>query len=138
MKPEVAVFTRDDQCKKYHWHNAFFDGTRYVNRPLVEVQHVTGRNAPKYLLREGFMVQRLIGGVDMYCLTPEGDQWLRRGILRYLALHPEDIDKCTYPPIGFAMHKHPHKPPAKGAGPAATPSRPVVRRTKPTAQKNAS
>lgn len=96
-----ATFTKERPCNKTHLHNAFFDGKKYVDRLLVHAQAVIGKNCPRYLIRKGFVVQRLIGSVDWYCLTPAGKQWLQAGISRHLALHPADINLCTHLPPGF-------------------------------------
>lgn len=119
MKPKV--FTKDDPCTKVDLHNCFYEGGRYVNRPVVEAKAVIGENAPKYLIREEFVVVRTIGNVDYYCLTPEGDEWLRRGILKYLDNHPERFADCTYPPPGYG----------KGSPAAAVARRVIVRRQEP-------
>ena len=99
-----AVFTRDNPCTKVHLHNCFYRGGRYVNRPVVEAKAEIGENAPKYLIREGYVNVRLIGGVDYYVLTPAGDQWLRQGVHRYLTNHPDKISECREPPAGYVRH----------------------------------
>lgn len=130
LKPKV--FTRDNPCTKVDLHNCFFRGGRYVNRPVVEAKAEIGENAPKYLIREGLVVMREIGGVDTYCVTPKGDQWLRTGIVRYLELHPERLRDCTFPPPGV---KHAQavakKVAAKAVKASASAHRHIVRRSRP-------
>lgn len=134
FKPKV--FTRDNPCTKVDLHNCFFRGGRYVNRPVIEAKTEIGENAPKYLIREGLVVLRDIGGVDTYCVTPKGDQWLRTGIVRYLELHPERLKDCTFPPPGV---KHAQavakKVAARVVRTTAQPPKPaaprLIRRTRP-------
>ena len=90
-----AVFTQGNRCDKIHLHLAFFDGTRYVDTPLVHAQAIIGTRAPQNMKDRGYMVQRLIKGVDTYCLTPEGREWLKKGVARHLALHPADISRIN-------------------------------------------
>lgn len=131
MKPKV--FTKEDPCTKVDLHNCFYAGGRYVNRPVVEAKAVIGENAPKYLIREEFVVVRTIDNIDYYCLTPEGDEWLRRGIVRYLDLHPERVADCNFPPPGYgkaspagiAARKMVRRP-----EPPKAPARPVIRRVR--------
>lgn len=124
-------FTKDNPCTKVDLHNCFFHGARYVNRPVVEAKMEIGENAPKYLIREGYVVVRMIDNVDYYCLTPLGDAWLRTGILRYLTLHPEKAADCKFLPPGFT--RSPMQARAARRAPA-TPSvaspRRIIRRTK--------
>lgn len=97
-----AVFTRDNPCTKVEIHNCFASTGRYADTPVVEAKTIIGENVPKYLLREEYVVVRLIGGVDHYCLTPDGRKWLQEGILRYLELHPERVTECVNLPPGYA------------------------------------
>lgn len=117
-----AQFSREHPCTKLHLHNCFFDGKQYVDRPLVHAQAVIGKNAPRYLIDKGFVIQRLMNGVDMYCLTKDGKQWLQAGIARHLVLHPEDIKRCKYLPPGFTRQA------AKTT--AREGPRPIIRRKK--------
>lgn len=95
------VFAKDSPCTKIEMHNCFSRGMRYVNIPVIEAHTVIGVNAPKYLIKSGYVVVRSILQVDHYCLTPEGDNWLRLGIRRYLTLHPERLGECIELPPGF-------------------------------------
>jgi len=94
------LFTRDDPCTKIDLHNAFWRDGKYQDTPVVDARAVIGLNAPKYLLREGFIQERSIGGVDWYVVTWKGKAWLRSGIIRFLELHPERAGECNEPPPG--------------------------------------
>lgn len=96
----AKVFTQDNPCTKVDLHNCFFSGGAYVNRKVVDAKTVIGDNAPKYLLRKGYIEQRLIEGADWYVITIAGKAWLRAGIARHLVLHPEDIALCNENPAG--------------------------------------
>ena len=93
------VFTREQPCTKIDLHNAFFRGGSYRDTPVVDARAVIGINAPKYLLREGIVIERLSDGVDWYVLTAKGRGWLRTGIIRFLELHPERAGDCIEPPF---------------------------------------
>lgn len=94
------VFTRDDPCTKVDLHNAFFRQGQYRDTPVVDARAIIGVNAPKYLIREGYVEEKLRGGVDWYVLTIKGKAWLRTGVIRYLELHPERAVDCIEPPPG--------------------------------------
>ena len=96
-----AVFTKENPCSKVELHNCFYRGGKYVARPVVEARTVIGVNAPKFLIREGYVIQNSIKGVDFYCPTPAGREWLEKGIARYLGLHPERALDCAELPQGF-------------------------------------
>lgn len=123
-------FTKDNPCTKVDLHNCFYRGGRYVNRPVVEAKTEIGENAPKYLIRENLVVVREIAGVDTYVLTPEGDSWLRTGILRYLALHPERAKDCKFPPPGYRSVAPQVRRTRPSAAPVSPPPRAIVRRRK--------
>lgn len=97
------VFTRENPCTKIHIHNCFYAGGQYPDKPVIEAKTFIGENCPKYLTREGFATVVTRRGVDYYHLTPEGDSWLRQGIIRYLTLHPDRINDCLHPPPGFTV-----------------------------------
>lgn len=101
MTPAIAVFTKENPCTKIEIHNCFSRGGVYANQPLVQAQTIIGENCPKYLIKSGYVVVRTIAQVDHYCLTPEGDNWLRLGIRRYLTIHPERLGECIELPPGF-------------------------------------
>lgn len=96
----ARVFTRDDPCTKVHLWNCFHDEAgQWTARPLVDAKMEIGDNAPKYLMREGYMVQRIANGIDWYELTWRGKDWLRQGTMRYLELHPDKVVDCRHPPV---------------------------------------
>lgn len=99
----AKIFTRENPCTKVDLHNCFYSKGAYVNRKLVDAKMVIGDNAPKYLVREGYIEQRLIEGADWYVVTIAGKAWLRAGILRYLQLHPEAITLCNELPAGVEV-----------------------------------
>lgn len=89
MQP--AIFTRENPCTKVHLHNAFVKVNNvYGPTSVVEFCSIAGVNSRKYLKREGYVREYLLGGVDYIELTEEGREWLRKGLARHLELHPED------------------------------------------------
>lgn len=98
-------FDRENPCTKVELHNCFFDGIRYRPRRVIEARTIIGENAPKFLLREGYALVTTQAGADFYTLTPDGDAWLRKGIARYLELHPERLQDVQHPPPGFGRSR---------------------------------
>ena len=99
MQPRV--FTKDDPCTKVELHNCFYRNGQYVERAVVEAKAEIGENAPKYLLKMGFVLAQTRRWVDYYVPTDSGREWLKQGIQRYLVLHPERISDCKELPPGF-------------------------------------
>lgn len=85
----AKVFTRENPCTKIDLHNAFWLGGRYADQPVVRAKQIIGDNAPKYMLKKGYIEQTLRDGVDWYIVTDEGRTWLSEGLARHLELHPE-------------------------------------------------
>lgn len=95
---EARKFTRESPVTKVELHNAFFDGHRYTKCAVVDFKVQCGDNAIKYLVREGYVDTLLMGGVDYYVLSDDGEEWLREGLKRFLVLHPErapDVRQAT-------------------------------------------
>jgi hypothetical protein len=91
---EARKFTKDDPCTKIELHNCFVNPAtgHYTSRPLVTAKTEIGDNAPKYLAKKGYLeIDSSSTGVDYYRLTPDGEDWLREGLQRYLVLHPERV-----------------------------------------------
>lgn len=119
-----ARFTRDNPVTKVELHNCFYKHGRYIDRPVVEAKTEIGENAPKYLVSRGYARVRTEKNVDYYSLTADGNNWLRQGILRYLALHPERLIDVRERPAGYV----PPSPQKAAASPKAST---VIRRTRP-------
>lgn len=87
----VKVFSREEPCTKVDLHNCFYlGGGAPLSRAVVEARGEIGLNAIKYLKREGYAIEHETDGVDYWTLTPEGVEWLRKGLARHLELHPAD------------------------------------------------
>lgn len=95
VKP-TRVFTRTDPCTKVHLWNCFVTITGLERVTVVASRSEIGLNTPKYLRREGYAEVVTEKGVEYYVLTPEGEEWLRKGLLRHLELHPEDAEHVLY------------------------------------------
>lgn len=111
----AAKFTRDNPCTKVHLWNCFRTATGYATVTVVEAKMNIGDNAPKYMLKSGYLRQYMRAGVDYYVLTPEGIEWLEAGIVRHLELHPEDYQDCVFSPPGIKP-KAPRAPAPKASG----------------------
>lgn len=85
-----AKFTRGNPCTKVHLCNCFFDPDKNGQVSVVEAHSVVGLHAPKYMLDRGYLLTKTEKGVDYYVLTAFGRNWLQKGVLRHLELHPEN------------------------------------------------
>lgn len=103
MKPEPAKFTRDNPCTKLHLWKCF-RGRRGWKRVQVDQAHaVIGLNAPKYLLKKGYLKRIQTPQEDAYALTKEGQVWLDRKFKNYLYRHPEAVTEVSVYPKGFSI-----------------------------------
>lgn len=125
-----AVFTRDNPVTKIELHNCFYHDGQYRPRMVIQARTEIGLNAPKYLLREGFIVVRQIKGVDYYCPTATGDNWLRTGLARFLVNHPDRLSDVREPPAGFSIRpaRKTRQKPVKSVETVVAPIRRINRR----------
>ena len=86
----AKIFSRENKCSKVDLFNCFWKNGEFRDRPVVEAHKVIGLNAPKYLMREGYVTRIEIKNVEYFHPTVAGDAWLRKGITRHIDLHPED------------------------------------------------
>ncbi len=97
IKP-VRVFTKENPVTKVELQNCFVHSIDdYCRRPVVEAQGEIGVNAPKYLMKKGYLVYRSDRGIDYYELTDSGKEWLAKGLAAHLARHPDDASKLIIP-----------------------------------------
>lgn len=101
----AAKFTRESPCTKLELWNCFRSAKGYLPVPVVNAKAQIGDNAPKYMLREGYIRLSTVAGVDYYLLTTEGARWLEKGIARHVELHPETESQLAFPIPGTASRK---------------------------------
>jgi hypothetical protein len=102
MKPEVAVFTKDEPCTKRHIWNCF-RGKRGFRKVVVPDAHaIIGVNAPKNMLKRGYVCILTQGNKESYELTEAGKEWLTKGIAGYIKRHPEDVKRVENLPKSLA------------------------------------
>jgi|SRR5471030_1188101 len=94
---QTRVFTRDNPCTKVDLFNCFKGEDQFVARAVVETRGEIGLNAPKYMVKNGFVRRYDSGNIEYYELTDEGRDWLIAGLKRHLELHPEDEGKVERP-----------------------------------------
>jgi DNA-binding PadR family transcriptional regulator len=94
---EVAKFTREAPCTKVHIWRAFRRAGKYPAVSVVEARSIIGLPASKYLVKQGYVSTSSLKGVDYYRMSPEGIQWLEKGLRRHLELHPEDVEDLHEP-----------------------------------------
>lgn len=95
MKPEPARFTKDNPATKLHTWNTFRGRRGFVRRQVDEAHAIFGLNAPKYMLKEGYITRIEVRGQEFYELTEAGKEWLMKKFKSYLANHPEDVVYAT-------------------------------------------
>lgn len=92
----VREFTREDPVTKVHLFNCF--GPKpYRPRAVIEARGEIGINAIKYLVKNGYATTYCMRSVDYWELTTAGHEWLEKGLLRELELHPERVRALHYP-----------------------------------------
>lgn len=99
MKPKVAVFTKDNPVKKTHLWKCFKRHLSGFARVQVDEAHsIIGKNAPRYLEKQGYLIKDCEEDGDFYSLTLVGEQWLTSGIKAYAENHPiEAVDIKFFP-----------------------------------------
>lgn len=101
MKPEVKKFTRENPCTKLDIWNCFRARRGFKTVPVVEAQSIIGANAPRVMLRNGYIEAGTKKDVDTYTLTDQGKVWLTKGMVAYLKNHPEQRIMANYLPKMF-------------------------------------
>lgn len=100
MKPEAAVFTREKPVTKVELWNCFRVSERAFRAVQVDAAHAKiGKNAPRYLEKKGYVVKNTTARADYYTLTPEGEEWLIRGIKAYAKNHPSEMRLINFFPV---------------------------------------
>jgi len=94
----ARIFTREGPVSKVEIWNTFAKpGGGFQARAVVEARGVMGMNAIRYLIREYYATHYHAGGIEYWRLTPAGEDWLRKGAIRYAELHPERADEFNPP-----------------------------------------
>jgi len=91
----VKVFTRDEPCSKVDILNCFHQGGGYTPRAVVETQGEIGVNAPKYLIKQGYMRTFNRNWVDYQELTEAGKRWLEAGLRSLVKRDPTALRKLN-------------------------------------------
>lgn len=94
MKPMVKQFSRDQPCTKLEIWNCF-KGRRGWRRVQVDIAHSkVGINAPRYMLKQGYLTVGENRQVEYYSVTRKGQDWLWTKFRSYLINHPEDRSRA--------------------------------------------
>lgn len=88
MKPEVKVFTRQQPCTKADIWQCFWVNGRFATVQVDQAHAIIGKNVPRVMERNGYLINKTTARDDSYYLTPEGQSWLRKGIESYVKNHP--------------------------------------------------
>lgn len=90
MKPQPATFSKERPCTKRHIWACFRTASGFVRVPLVDAYAIIGINVPRGLEKMGRMRREFVRGVEYCELTPEGEEWLEKGIEAYCRNHPAE------------------------------------------------
>jgi hypothetical protein len=101
-KPAVRVFTKDEPCSKLDLWNCFKARRGFKSPQVDEAKAIIGANAPKNMLRLGYVEVVEIKGADCYQLTEEGEEWLVAGIKGFVVRHPDRASEAVHLPRSLA------------------------------------
>jgi hypothetical protein len=100
-KPQPRRFSRSNPCTKLDLWNAF-RGKRGFIRVQVDVAHsMIGLNAPRYMLKNGYLEHFEQRNVEFYRLTADGEYWLYEKFSRLTKKHPEWLDEAANLPAAL-------------------------------------
>jgi hypothetical protein len=102
MKPQVAVFTKDNPCTKIHIWNCFRGQRGFRRAQVDEARAVIGANAPRGMIAQGRLERVSKGNVDYYQLTEAGKKWLYQGMQNYLRNHPDRRPEAQSLPVSMS------------------------------------
>lgn len=99
MKPTVAKFTKDNPVTKLElWRCFKRDLSGFATVQVDDAHSIIGKNAPRYMERQGYLVRDNTESGDFYYLTMTGINWLVSGIRAYAKNHPaEQADIPFFP-----------------------------------------
>ncbi len=99
MKPNVAVFSRTAPVNKADlWRCFKRDLSGFATVQVDEAHSLIGKNAPRYLERQGYLIKDTRPDGDFYSLTMVGIAWLVNGIKSYAKNHPSERDSIPFFP----------------------------------------
>lgn len=106
MKPPVRLFTKDRPCTKLDIWRCFYHPKAGFVRVQVDTVHAEiGLNAPRGMVAQARLARVESKGVEVYGLTPEGEQWLILGIMAYVKNHPLEASSVGHIPIVGARNR---------------------------------
>ncbi len=97
-------FTKDRPCSKIEIWNAFYGpGAQRAGgvgaTDIVRARAIIGRHVPRALVMASRAHEMEKSGEHLLVLTAVGDEWLKKGIRRYLLNHPERLDEAENLPV---------------------------------------
>ena len=101
-KPEVRVFTKDSPCSKLDIWNTFRTRRGFKRVQVDEAKSHIGANAPKNMLKHGYVEVVDVKNVECYELTEDGKDWLKTGIAGFVKRHPDEASDAVYLPKALA------------------------------------
>mgnify|MGYP001814864318 CR=1 FL=1 len=104
MKPKIRQFTRDDPCTTIHFWNCFKGRRGFRHVQVDEARADIGINAPRNMLNKGYVTIIEKGQGEYFCLTPEGESWLIKGVRAYVKNHPNERGDALMLPRENKLH----------------------------------
>lgn len=99
MKPKERECSLSDPVRKPDlWRCFKRDLSGFATVQVSAAHAIIGRNAPRYLERQGYLVKDKTETGDFYSLTVLGEQWLIRGIRAYARNHPAEKENIAFFP----------------------------------------
>jgi len=99
MKPKVAQFTKDNPVTKLElWRCFKRDLSGFAKVQVDQAHAIVGKNAPRYLERQGYLIKDCTEEGDFYYLTLTGEHWLINGIKAYAKNHPAERESIAFFP----------------------------------------
>ena len=98
MKPQVRTFTKEDPCTKLDIWNCFRRREGFAAIQVDAAWSQIGKNAPRVMERNGYLIRANGDNGDYYQLTVEGQEWLEKGFRSFLRNHPHRGKEAKFLP----------------------------------------
>ena len=104
VEGDMRVFTKEAPCSKIDIYNCFYGAGSFYNDDdlrscdIVRARSIIGRNVPRRLVEQGHAVLVQLRGQEHIKLTEEGNNWLIKGVNRYLKNNPDKFSLVENPP----------------------------------------
>jgi hypothetical protein len=96
----VRIPTKDNPINKCDIHNCFAnpEGRGYAAVPVAVIQRAIGKRVLGLMIQHERLRTVKVGKTECGRLTPDGVEWLKKGILAWMKNHPDKISQVVNPP----------------------------------------